>query len=65
MTFSCTQLELLEAAIASGALEIRIGDKTIRYQTTGDLMRARDLVKEQLECGNAGVRTSLTSFSRD
>ena len=63
--FTCTQLELLEAAIASGALEVRIGDKTIRYQTTGDLMRARDLVKEQLDCGNAGVRTSVTSFSRD
>ena len=65
MTFSCTQLELLEAAIASGALEIRIGDKTIRYQTTGDLMRARDLIKEQLDCGNSGVRTSVTSFRRD
>ena len=65
MSFNCTQLELLEAAIASGALEIRIGDKTIRYQTTAELMRARDLIKEQLDCGNAGVRTSVTSFSRN
>ena len=65
MSFNCTQLELLEAAIASGALEIRVGDKTIRYQSTADLMRARDLIKEQLECGNAGVRTSVTSFSRN
>lgn len=65
MAFTCQQLEALESAIASGTLELRIGDKTIRYQNMMDLMRARDLIKEQLDCGNAGVRTSVTSFSRD
>ena len=65
MAFSCQQLELLEAAIASGTLEVRIGDKFVRYQNTTDLIRARDLVKEQLDCGNAGIRTSISSFSRD
>ena len=65
MAFTCQQLEALESAIANGALELRIGDKTIRYQNMMDLMRARDLIKEQLDCGNAGVRTSVTSFSRD
>ena len=65
MSFTCTQLELLDAAIASGTLEVRIGDKSIRYQNMADLIKARDLIKEQLDCGNAGVRTSVTSFSRD
>ncbi len=65
MPFTCTQLESLEAAIASGTLEVRLGDKVIRYQNTADLIRARDLVKEQLDCGNAGVRTSVSSFCRD
>ena len=65
MAFTCQQLEALESAIANGTLELRIGDKTIRYQNMMDLMRARDLIKEQLDCGNAGVRTSVTSFSRD
>jgi hypothetical protein len=64
MAFSRTQLEALEAAIASGTLEVRIGDKTVKYQTTADLMRARDLLVDQLECKSC-TRSSFSSFWRD
>lgn len=65
MAFSEAQLESLEAAIASGTLEVRIGDKQVRYQTTADLIRARDMVRDQLNSQNASSRSSYTSFCRD
>ncbi len=62
--FSLAQLDALEAAIASGTLEVRIGDKLVKYQTTGDLIKARDLVRDQLECVSC-TRSSVSAFSRD
>ncbi len=62
MTFSSLQLEALEAAIASGTLEVRAGDKLVRYQNTADLIRARDLIRDQI---NKTARTSISSFCRD
>jgi hypothetical protein len=64
MAFSYTQLEALESAIAAGTLELKIGDKTVKYQSMPDLIRARDLVRDQLECVSCG-RSSVSSFSRD
>jgi hypothetical protein len=65
MSFTQDQLTALEAAIASGTLEVRIGDKLIRYQTTVDMIRARDLLRDQLNAGNPTTRTSLTGFCKD
>ena len=59
------QLEALEAAIASGVLEVRVGDKVTRYQNTGDMIRARDLVRDMLGLNATTERTSHASFSRD
>ncbi len=64
MGFSKAQLDALEAAIASGTLEVKIGDKAVKYQSTADLIRARDLVRDQL-CGSGCARNSLSSFHRD
>jgi hypothetical protein len=64
MAFSHSQLDALEAALASGTLELKIGDKAIKYQSTADLIRARDMVRDQLECVSCG-RSSVSSFSRD
>lgn len=65
MSFTRTQLELLEAAIASGTLEVRIGDKLVRYQGLADLIKARDLVKDALCNTCNATRTSISSFARD
>lgn len=59
------QLNALEAAIASGVLEVRIGDKLTKYQTTADMIRARDLVRDMLGVSAATERTSHASFSKD
>ena len=65
MAFTQSQLDALESAIASGTLEVRMGDKLVRYQNTADLIRARDLVRDQLIGQSSSSRTALTSFSRD
>ena len=65
MAFTQSQLDALEAAIATGTLEVRIGDKMVRYQTTVDMIRARDLLRDQLNAASPTSRTSLTSFCKD
>lgn len=65
MAFTQTQLDALEAAIASGTLEVRTGDKVVRYQSLADLIRARDLVRDHLTADNPTDRTSHASFSKD
>jgi hypothetical protein len=65
MAFSQTQLDALEAAIASGTLEVRMGDKVVRYQNTADMIRARDLIRDQLVGSTPSERSSAASFIRD
>jgi len=65
MAFTQDQLTALEAAIATGTLEVRIGDKLVRYQTTADMIKTRDLLRDQLNAGNPTTRTSYSSFCRD
>lgn len=66
MAFSQAQLDALEAAIATGTLELRIGDKLIRYQTTADMIKARDLLRDQINGQNPPAsRSSSSSFCRD
>ena len=65
MAFTQDQLTALEAAIATGTLEIRIGDKLIRYQTTVDMIKARDLLRDQLNGQPPVNRSSASSFCKD
>ena len=65
MAFTQAQLDALEAAIATGTLEVRYGDKSVRYQSTADLIRARDIIKDQLSSSNPVSRSSYASFTKD
>ena len=65
MAYSIAQLTALESALASGHLEVQYADKKVKYQTTADMIRARDLLRDQLSAQNPTDRTSYASFSRD
>ena len=67
MAFTQTQLDALEAAIASGTLIVHYGDKMVRYQTTADMIRARDLIRDQLAAASnaTGSRASFATFVKD
>jgi len=62
MAFTQTQLDALEAAIASGTLEVRTGDKSVRYHSLIEMIKLRDVIRNQLNA-NAQSQTSRASFA--
>ena len=48
MAFTQSNLDALNNAISSGELTIRQGDRWVTYRDIGDLIKARDLVKQEL-----------------
>ncbi len=48
MAWTLQDLDNLEAAMASGAAEVRYGDKSVRYQSTTAMLAARDLIRQAL-----------------
>lgn len=67
MAFTQQQLDALETAIASGTLEVRVGDKSVRYQSMAELIKARDLIRDQLTASSDSPRSraSFASFVKD
>lgn len=56
MAFTETDLVALEAAIKSGELSVRVGDRTIQYQSMNDLLRARRMIKDELDAAAGRAR---------
>lgn len=62
MAFTQTQLDALEAAIASGTLVVRTGDKSVRYHSLDEMIKLRDVIRNQLNA-DAQTKTSRASFA--
>ncbi len=73
MAFTLNQMTALEAAIGNGRLEVQYDGKRVKYQTMDDLIKAYNLVKNQLTAsgqlqelpGTNRGPSSLTVFSRN
>jgi hypothetical protein len=69
--FTLTQLAALNAAIASGELSVQYDGKRVQYRSIDELIRARDLVRGDLQAAgllappSARGRTTVAAFSRD
>ena len=61
MAFTQSQLDALEAAIASGTLEVRTGDKSVRYHSLDEMIKLREVIRNQL---NADAQTPTSRASR-
>lgn len=48
MAFTQSDLDAVEAAIATGARSVRYGDKQVDNVTMSDLLRARNLIMSEL-----------------
>ena len=59
MAFSQTQLDSLEAAIAQGALTVKMNDRLITYHSFDQMMQLRDQMQAEL-----GVTPASTTRSR-
>ena len=67
MAWTQDQLDGLEAAIASGTLEVRTGDKSVRYHSLDEMIKLRDVIRNQLnaDAQTQPSRASFASFVRD
>lgn len=72
MAYTVSQLQALEAAIASGHKRVTYDGKTVEYQTTQDMVSASNLIRSELQ--NMGLlappandrgRTTWTEFTRE
>ena len=63
MAWTQAQLDAIEAAIASGELPVRFGDRTVTYRSMEELLQARSLIKEAL-AAESGTATDRFSFAQ-
>ena len=48
MAFTQSDLDVLNAAIATGARSVRYGDKQVDYKTLDEMLRARQIMMQEL-----------------
>ena len=66
MPWTQSQLDAIEAAIASGELTVRFGDRTVTYRSMGELLQARGVIRDAIaaEAGTAMDRFSFAQTSK-
>lgn len=59
--FTQANLNTINEAIATGAMEVRFADRTIRYSSMSDLLKAQAVIKNSLneQSGTVPVRQGL------
>lgn len=57
MAFSADQLAALESAAATGTLSVRMGDRTVTYQSLADLLSAIDIARRDV-VGASALRST-------
>ena len=64
MAFTQTQLDAIEAAIASGVLTVQLDGKSVTYQSMSDLIKARNVIKSVVSPTSTTCST-YASFTKD
>ena len=66
MAWTQDQLDAIEAAIASGELTVRFGDRMVTYRSMDELLRARDVIRDGLaqQSGSAKERYSFGQVTK-
>ncbi len=64
MAWTRADLATLDGAIKSGVLSVRYGDRTVQYQSMGDLMEARRLILAEVEKAEGVKPTPRARFFR-
>ena len=68
MAFTTLQLAAIENAIGTGELTVTYDGKTVTYRSMGDLLKARDRIKSDLQATGAlpvAIRKSFASRVRN
>ncbi len=66
MAFTQQNLDAIENAIATGTLSVEYNGKRVTYRSMSDLMRARDVIKADLDKQkpNGMPRSSVAIYER-
>lgn len=62
MAVSQSDIDNLNAAIASGARSVTVGGQTLIYNTTASLIEARNDLRRELNAQNQAARRSKHSY---
>lgn len=65
MAITQTDLDTLEAAIASGERVVQQDGKRIEYQSIPDMLRAAGYMRARLRAAGGVTRTTLVEVARD
>ena len=65
MAYTAEQLADLEAAIAEGVSSVSSNGRQVSYRSVADMIKLRDLMREELGITGAGRRRHYISFKRD
>lgn len=63
MALTQTDLDALDAAIATAELEVQIDGRKVRYRSTDELIKARNHVAQVLASGSSTARTGAYRFN--
>lgn len=62
MAWTQLDLDAINQAIATGAKKVRFQTHEVEYQSLSDLLRARDVIKADLDQSATGNRTYFTEY---
>jgi hypothetical protein len=63
MALTQTDLDALDAAIATAELEVQIDGRKVRYRSTDELIKARNHVAQVIASGSTTTRTGAYRFN--
>jgi hypothetical protein len=65
MAYTLEQLEILKGAIAEGALEVKYGDKWVKYRTLDDMLRIKSEIEKELGLQTIKGGRTYGKFDKD
>lgn len=65
MAFTSADLDAINAAIASGAKRVRFQTHEVEYQTIAEMLRARDVIKAEIETPAANGGAMFARYESD
>lgn len=65
MAFTQADLDAINSAIASGARRVRFQTHEVEYQSIAEMLRARDVIKAELEVSPADSGAIFARYESD
>lgn len=64
MSWTQTQLDALERAMANGTTRVQYADRVVNYRDLPDMIKLRDMIRSELGLTVAGRTHAYGSFSK-